>query len=220
MEDAEARSARAAYLMAAAGHDLRQPLQVIAMALDRIAPGLSDPRGREWLQIAAGEVSRLNAGLSELALAARLAEPDLSLVDVAEILRAAAEGWRHHAMARGLRLRVIDRPWVVKTDPRLLMTVVRNLVGNAVQHTAAGGVLVACRRRADGVRIDVVDTGPGLPEGELGALFEPYRRGKADGEGLGLGLTLVRDAADRLGCGLSVCSRPGKGARFSVTIPD
>ena len=218
MEDAEARSARAAYLMAAAGHDLRQPLQVIALALDRIAPGLTDAGQLDWLDVARGEVSNLSEGLTELAVAARLAEPQTHLVRLDDLLTDATVGWRHHAAARGLRLRVVARPWTVRSDRRLLSTIVRNLVGNAVHNTRSGGVLVACRRRSDGFRVDVIDTGPGLPEGEVAELFEAHRSGRPGG--LGLGLTLVRDAAERLGCHITICSIAGRGSRFSITIPE
>jgi signal transduction histidine kinase len=220
LEDAEARSAHVAYLMAAAGHDLRQQLQVISMALDRMAPALLEPRQLDWLKIARGEVASLGAALSELAIAARLAEPEPQLVRLAELVTTAVDGWRHHAVARGLRLRVREGAWTVRSDPRLLLTILRNLIGNAVQHTSSGGVLVACRRRRAGVTIDVIDSGPGLPEVEVARLFEPHRRGTGDGDGLGLGLALVRDAAERLGCLVSVRSTAGRGSCFSLTIPD
>ncbi len=134
-----------------------------------------------------------------------------------DVFGAAAASWRHHARARGLRLRILPTRQTVRADARLLTTIVRNLVGNAVKHTHTGGVLVGCRRRPEGVRIDVIDTGPGFAARER--LFEPREHGDADLEGLGLGLAIVRNAADQLGFPLDVQSTAGRGSRFSLTIP-
>jgi len=215
----EAQRIRGAYLMAAAGHDLRQPLQIMAMALDALRRSRLTAGQLEWLSAATDEIYSLSAGLTDLAVSARLSEPECAPVPLRDVLAVAAESWRRHAAARGLALRVRQTDLVVRSDPRLLTTIVRNLVGNAVKHTRAGGVLVGCRPRAEGVRVDVVDTGAGLPGGVLTEMFEPHRRGAASVEGLGLGLAIVRDAIERLGCTLSVRTVEGQGTRFSLTIP-
>jgi signal transduction histidine kinase len=211
---------RSAYLLAAAGHDLRQPLQVISMLLDGLALGLAEPRRGAWLAIARGEISNLSADLQDLAFAARLSEPAVTVLALTDVIRGAADSWRHHAAARGLELRIRDTDCRVRCNPRLLATILRNLIGNAVKHTTTGGVLIGVRRRPDGVRIDVIDTGPGVEQDQIARLLEPHQRGTANAEGLGLGLAIVRDAAERLSCGLSVRSRSGRGSRFSVTIPN
>jgi signal transduction histidine kinase len=213
----EAQRRRAAYLIAAAGHDLRQPLQVITMALDALGGSHLATRQLEWLSAATNEISRLSAGLTDLAVAAQLGEPEQIGVPLGQVLALAAESWRPHAAARGLTLRIRQTDLVVRSDPRLLTTILRNLVGNAVKHTRAGGVLVGCRQRTDGIRVDVIDTGPGLPG--IAEVFEPHRRGATSDEGLGLGLAIVRDAVERLGCMLSVQTSDGRGTRFSLTIP-
>jgi signal transduction histidine kinase len=215
----EAQRLRAAYLIAAAGHDLRQPLQVIAMALDALAQSRLAARQLEWLSAATDEISNLSAGLTDLAVAARLGEPERTNVPLVDVLGLAAESWRRHAAARGLELRIRRTDLIVQSDPRLLTTILRNLVGNAVKHTRSGGVLVGCRPRTEGVRIDVIDTGPGLPGGDHTGLFDPHRRGEESGEGLGLGLAIVRDAVERLGCTLRVQTVERRGTRFSLTIP-
>ena len=219
LDRSEARCRRIAYLMAASGHDLRQPLQVIAMALDRLLPDISNPAQVRWMQIALGEVSGLAAGLTDLAVAARLTAPEPRTLFLQDIFGVAAASWRHHATARGLQLRIMPTRQTVRADARLLSTIVRNLVGNAVKHTRSGGVLVGRRRCAEGVRVDVIDTGPGLAAGELTRLFEPRQRSDSDPEGLGLGLAIVRDAAEQLGFALEVQSTVGSGSRFSLTIP-
>ena len=220
MRRSEAERNRGAYLIAAAGHDLRQPLQIIAMVLDALRRSHLTANQLEWVSAATDEIYSLSAGLTDLAVSARLSEPECTRVPLRGVLSVAAESWRRHAAARGLELRVRRTDLVVRSDPRLLTTIVRNLVGNAVKHTRAGGVLVGCRPRAEGVRIDVVDTGPGLPDGLFTHIFEPHRRGEASPEGLGLGLAIVRDAIERVGCTLSVRTTEGHGTCFSLTIPN
>jgi signal transduction histidine kinase len=216
----EARQRQAAYLMAAAGHDLRQPLQIIAMALEALAQSRLAEREREWLGAAIDEISHMSAGLTDLAAAARLRAPERTRVPLCDVFALAAESWRRHARARGLELRIRQTDLVVRSDPRLLTTILRNLVGNAVKHTHTGGIIVACRARAEDVRIDVIDTGPGLPIGALAGCFGPHPRGETSVEGLGLGLAIVRDAVERVGCTLSIQTTEGRGTRFSLMIPD
>jgi signal transduction histidine kinase len=213
----EAQRLRTAYLIAAAGHDLRQPLQVIGMALDALSQSRLATRQLEWLSVATDEIANLSDGLTDLAVAAHLAEPEFKDVPLARVFALAAESWRRHATARGLDLRIRQTDLVVCSDPRLLITILRNLVGNAVKHTRAGGVLVGCRQRTDGICVDVIDTGPGLPS--AAEVFKPHRRGAANVEGLGLGLAIVDDAVERLGCMLRVQTTEGRGTRFSLMIP-
>jgi len=216
----EALRIRGAYLMAAAGHDLRQPLQIIAMVLDALARSRLSASQLEWLKVAAGEISSLSASPTDLAFAAQLSEPERTRVPLRDVLGLAAESWRRHATARGLELRIRQTSLVVRRDPRLLTTILRNLVGNAVKHTRAGGVLVGCRPKAEGVRIDVVDTGPGLPRGVFKDVIEAHEEGEGSVEGLGLGLAIVRDAIERVGCTLSIRTIEGRGTCFSLMIPN
>ncbi|MET3528517.1 sensor histidine kinase [Phenylobacterium koreense] len=209
---------RLAYLLAIAGHDLRQPLQVVLLALDRVATQDARTGSPDWLAIARAEVRNLAASLADLARSARLSEPEPVRTRLGALLRAATNEWRHHAAVKGLRLAVVDSNLSVIADPKLLLTAVRNLIGNAVGHTRAGGVVVGVRRQAGGCRIDIVDTGPGLDVDGVAALFEPHRRGASDMEGLGLGLAIVRDSAERLGVQIGLASAPGRGARFSLTL--
>lgn len=216
---ARGEARRCAYLLAAAGHDLRQPLQVMLIALRRVAPHLEDATGSEWLRIASTAAETMTESLTDLAYAARLSGVERQEVELGDLIRQAAESWRHHAAIRSVRLAVVDTEVRVRSDPRLLATVIRNLVGNAVGHTKGGRVLVGVRRAPQAVRIDVLDTGPGLPPGEAERLFEPHWRGDEMAGGLGLGLAIVRDTAERLGGVLTVASTPARGARFSLAIP-
>lgn len=216
---ARAEARRCADLLAAAGHDLRQPLQGVLIALRRVAPLLRDAPQAEWVRIATTAAEAMAESLADLAQGARLSRVETRDVQLGELLRTAADSWRPHADLRGVRLRVVGTGIRVRSDPRLLATVARNLIGNAVGHARGGYVLVGVRRTSRAVRIDILDTGPGLPPGDAARLFEPHQRGDGMAGGLGLGLALVRDAAQQLGGGLTVASTPGRGARFSLEIP-
>ena len=220
LRQSEVQRVRAAYLIAAAGHDLRQPLQVITMALDALAKTGLASRQLEILSAAGAEISSLSAGLTDLAVASRVREPVRTHVPLQEVMAIAGESWRTHAAVRGLKLRIRQTDLVVRSDPRLLTTILRNLVGNAVKHTRDGGVLIGCRWRSEGVRVDIVDTGPGLPIGALADGFEPSGPSEPTFEGLGLGLAIVRDAIERVGCSLRVQTSAGRGTRFSLLIPE
>jgi CheY-like chemotaxis protein/anti-sigma regulatory factor (Ser/Thr protein kinase) len=111
---------------------------------------------------------------------------------------------------------------VVRSDRRLLRRLVQNLVSNAIKYTPAGRVLVGCRRRGDRLRIDVCDTGVGIPESQQRDIFVEFHRldqGARIARGLGLGLSIVERVARVLGCEIEVDSEVGRGSRFAVTVP-
>jgi signal transduction histidine kinase len=207
--------------MAVAGHDLRQPLQVIGMVLARLADRAGDARDLSWLDIANGEIARLSAGLDHLAVLSREDDcatggPVIGDLCVDAVLAETAAAWRHHASAKGLRLKVIRSGLVVRSNARLLGVVVGNLVSNAIKYTDHGGVVIGCRRRGGRAVIEVVDTGRGFAE-TSDVVFSPYWRADHDEKGLGLGLSIVRRTADLLGHDVGIRSRPGLGSRVSLT---
>jgi two-component system CheB/CheR fusion protein len=111
----------------------------------------------------------------------------------------------------------------VRSDPRLLEQMIRNLLSNAVKYTNKGKILLGCRRRGDKLRIEVWDTGIGVPEEQLQAIFEEFHQldnpARERSKGLGLGLTIVERLANLLGLAVDVRSRPGKGSMFAVEVP-
>lgn len=123
------------------------------------------------------------------------------------------------AAEKGLTLRIGGIDANLETDRTLLRSIVQNLLSNAVRYTARGGIIVGARRRGRQVRIDVVDTGAGIPEDKQDLIFREFERLGTGGEaGVGLGLAIVDRAARRLGATVTLASVQGKGSRFSVTF--
>ena len=140
-------------------------------------------------------------------------------------MTALAEEYRVQTLQKGLEFRYVPCSQTVATDRQLLGRVLRNLLANAVRYTAAGRVLVGCRRDRSGLRIEVWDTGPGIPSEEQEAIFVAFHRvvaatppAEPDG-GLGLGLATVSRLAALLDFTVAVRSTLGKGSAFSVVVP-
>ena len=128
-----------------------------------------------------------------------------------------------HAQSKGLALKVIPCRHFIRSDPRLLEQMVRNLLSNALKYTQRGRVLVGCRRHAGNLRIEIWDTGLGIPASELDAIFEEYHQvdnvARERSRGLGLGLSIVKSLCDLLKHQIRVRSLPGKGSVFSIEVP-
>jgi signal transduction histidine kinase len=132
-------------------------------------------------------------------------------------------GFAPQAQEKGLELRTRPGEWRIRSDPQLLEQLLRKLVSNALRYTERGGVLVGCRRAGGELRLQVWDTGIGIPAAELEAIFDdfyqvanPARRRSA---GLGLGLAIVRGLSQLLGHPVTVRSELGRGSVFEVRVP-
>ncbi|MDE8653889.1 PAS-domain containing protein [Novosphingobium album (ex Liu et al. 2023)] len=209
--------------LAAASHDLLQPLhaaRLFAAALQREEAMTESPlvlRIEEAI-IAAEDLLRALLDISKLDAGGVIPRPEPIVLErfLAEIV----EGVRPQAEEKGLALRLAGAPGVLMADPGLLRSVMQNFVTNAVRYTPTGGVLVGVRRRAGHWRIDVVDTGVGIPEEKRETIFAEFSRiGEVEVDGLGLGLALVQRIARLLGGTIEVASRPGHGSRFSLLLP-
>lgn len=212
-----------ARLMAVAGHDLKQPLQVMIMAIERVRGKVQDRRDRERLDLAVTAGMRMAEELDRLAETSVLqssdAAPRLAPVALHDLFRTIASNWKSHAEAKGLRLVVVPTSAVVVSDPAMLRAILGNLVGNAIKYTEKGRVLLGCRRRGAEVSIDVFDSGTGIAAQHLESIFDAFKQINPASEGLGLGLSIVRRTAEALGHRLDVQSNVGRGTRFSVTVP-
>ena len=231
LKNAKAEAERAVLarskFLAAASHDLRQPVQSLVLLLGVLktqempAPvtrvvGLMEDAlgGLNGLLTSILDVSRLDAGV---------VMPQVQTVDIGALLERLAQEYELLAAGKGLRLTVMSKMLMTRTDPVLLERILRNLVENAIRYTEAGGILLGMRRRGDRVRIDVVDTGIGIAPQHQSHIFEEFYQvgnpARDRHQGLGLGLAIVGRVTRLLGGQLEVSSREGHGARFSLLLP-
>ncbi len=221
--DAERANDAKSRFLAAIGHDLLQPLHAAQLFTDALAEQLPDDARRgtaRQIRGALDSTGDLLAGLLDMSrLEAGGLVPQPRAFPLAEVLDPLASEFRALAAERGLAFRVRPtRAWV-RTDPQLLRRVLQNFLANAVRYTAQGGVLLGVRRDGGRLRIEVHDTGPGIPEAEQLAIFEEFRRGDgAAGQGLGLGLAIADRIARLLDAPLGLRSRTGHGTVFSLTL--
>jgi two-component system phosphate regulon sensor histidine kinase PhoR len=219
---AEADSDFSAALLAMAGHDLRQPLQVITSAHDLLRQILHSDRQREELARAADAVTRLGSMLSQLVEALPLRERSGAHLHVPVWLRPLLEDlaseFAEPARRNGIELRVIPASAAVFSHSVLLSGILGNLIRNAIDYTPRGGrVCVACRGRGSQVRLEIRDSGSGIPADELAKVRRAsYRADVPCSEGLGLGLFIVKRAAGLLGHRVQVASATGRGSCFAV----
>ena len=221
----EADQAKTRFL-AAASHELRQPVHVLALQLETLRTAPLGAEEQATVQRLAAAVAALQAMAGTLLDVSRINAG--TVLPLAPLLRRLADETAALAEARGLRvaLRVHDENAATVTDALLLERVLRNLLDNAVKYTQQGGVLLALRRRsAHGsatLRLEVWDTGPGIAGVDEERVFQDYQRLPSqlhDGSpmpGVGLGLALVRDLVQQLQLRLALHSRPGHGSVFFV----
>jgi signal transduction histidine kinase len=208
-------------LMAVMGHDLKQPVHVVHMALDVLSRRASGSPDDEILEYAHTAIEKLGAELDTLAEASRLDREAVNITrfPIQRVLDSLHDNWSAGARRKGLSLRVRPSSAMVESDERMLETILGNLVGNAVKYTERGGVLVGVRIRRGGPVVEVWDTGIGIPLSERERIFESFHRlDGARSEGLGLGLAIVRRTAELLNCHVGVVSAPGRGSCFRVQI--
>jgi PAS domain S-box-containing protein len=213
--------------LAAASHDLRQPLQTLNLlnrAAKRQAGGDASMLGLlDRQQLALDSMSALLASvldISKLDSGGVTANPTACAID--EVLQRLRSDFEPQAAEKSLELAIERTTEGVQTDPELLRRLLGNLVSNAIRYTQRGQVRVSCVRQQDVVAIDIRDTGIGIPADQLDRVFEEFYqvdRGTQRPEGLGLGLSIVRRLQQLLGCGLEVESGVGEGTTFRVKIP-
>jgi two-component system, OmpR family, phosphate regulon sensor histidine kinase PhoR len=207
------------------GHDLRQSLQVIQGTYALLRSRLEEMPQQAWLDRGERAVRKLTEQLNCLVDAFYLAERDNALEVSSVALGPLFWRLQHEnddaALQRGIDLRAVTTNAHVLSNPVLLGCILRNLLTNAIRYTEPGGrVLIGCRRKGREIRIDVYDTGIGIPEDRLPQIFESFTRLAPErGNGLGIGLSIVRRALEVLGHRIEVRSAVGEGSLFSIYAP-
>jgi PAS domain S-box-containing protein len=224
-EEADRANRAKSRFLATASHDLRQPLQTIRLynaAMFKVA----DQSTRELLQHQANAIDTmarlLNALLDISRLESGAIEPQPVNVSVGDILAELKAEFSEAARARGLQLNATATSVVISTDRTLFYQLLQNLVGNAVKYTDQGAVSVTCVPDAQGLMLEVTDTGIGIPDDKLERIFDEYYQVDTHGAkrmGVGLGLAIVREVARLLGISVTVSSRVGEGTRVRIQIP-
>ena len=226
---AEAQQANSTktHFMAAASHDLRQPIQAASLYAGLMGYRIKDPETRELLGRLQASIDGLNGmlgGLLDLSrLEAGVIVPELTTFATGDLLARLTAEFRAQAETKGIDLRYRSCAVAVRSDVQLLERVLRNLLSNAVTHTSKGRILLACRRRGDHVEFQVWDTGPGIAEQHREIIFQEFRQlhnpERAASQGFGLGLAIVHRIAGLLGLRVTVRSVEGRGSVFSVFVP-
>ncbi|MAO57684.1 MAG: hybrid sensor histidine kinase/response regulator [Alcanivorax sp.] len=212
--------------LAAASHDLRQPVQALQLLLETLSWSELDERQRHTLDSAraASESSSemLNALLDFSRLEAGVIEPRPRPLSLQQLFRKLEMELAPMADEKGLVYRTRDTEATVVSDPALLELILRNLVANAIRYTDRGGVLVACRRRGAGYLIEVYDTGVGIAPDQHRAIFREFHQlGNPERDrrkGLGLGLATAERLATALTHALTLRSIPGRGSVFRLRV--
>ena len=225
LKGAERANATRSRFVAAASHDLLQPLSAAGLFLASMADDPLPPRALEALGKAQSALRSIETLLGALLDISRLESGKLSVsfqdVPLAPLLTRVAQEFEPLAAAKGLTLRVRPGHGTAWSDPVWLRRMLQNLISNAVRYTDRGGVLVGIRHGAAGLRIDVIDSGPGIPPEESEAIFREFHRLNARAsaaEGMGLGLAIVERAAALLGHSVTLRSIVGRGTRFVLHL--
>jgi two-component system, chemotaxis family, CheB/CheR fusion protein len=212
--------------LAAASHDLRQPLQTLALIHGLLEKTVESEKARSLVARADETLGAMSGMLNTLLdinqIKAGTVRAEMVNFPINDLLYRLRDEFTYHAQAQKLALRVVACGLSIHSDPRLLEQMIRNLLSNALKYTEHGKVLLGCRRREGMLSIEVWDTGVGIPNGELEAIFEEYHQldnaARERSRGLGLGLSIVHRFGKLLDHRVHVRSHPGKGSVFAIEI--
>jgi two-component system CheB/CheR fusion protein len=212
--------------LAAASHDLRQPLQALTLLQGLLAKTVQSDASRRLVALLEPTLSAMTTMLNTLLdinqIDTGTVQPHMAEISIGPLLGRLRDEFGIVASAYGLGLRVVPCAHVISTDPRLLEQMLRNLLSNSLKYTKSGRVLVGCRHRPGILSIQVWDTGIGIPESQLASIFDEYHQvdnaARERNRGLGLGLSIVKRLGDLLGHQVRVRSRSGAGSVFSIDV--
>ncbi len=220
-----AQKANTAFL-AAASHDLRQPVQALSLLNGALRRTVKDERAQEMIESQEHSLTAMTNLLNSLLDISRLdagaVTPEIEEFPMQRIIDRLSAEFGRQASHKGLDFSSKPCSVTVRSDPNLLSEIVQNLVSNAIRYTNSGSVRMICECLGDTCRLEVVDTGIGIESDQLEAIFQEFHQAKTPGsstEGFGLGLAIVRRLADLLGHEVGVESEPGRGSMFYVSVP-
>ncbi|MCF3974982.1 chemotaxis protein CheB [Paracoccus salsus] len=227
MDEADRATRAKSRFLAAASHDLRQPLQSMALLhnlLARNRPSTEGVRLAALLDQTLNSMTRmLDSMLDVNRIESGIVRPDIRPVAIGPLMQRLAVEFGPLCDLKGLRLRSVPCSAWVCTDLQLLEQMLRNLLSNAMKYTPKGGILMGCRRRGEELHVVVCDTGIGVTEAETVQIFDAYRQGEKaaalSAGGLGLGLSIVQRLAELMEHPITLRSTPGEGSSFSITLP-
>ncbi len=223
-QEAERANNAKTRFLAAASHDLRQPLAALSLYLGLLRSRLASADA-PLMHSVDDCVSSLTELLDDLLdvskLEAGVVSTELSDFSVDELLQRQVSVHSASAEQKGLRLRLHRTGFMAHTDQVLLARMVGNLIANAIRYTEQGGILLGCRRHLGRWWVEVRDTGIGIPQDQIGLIFEEFRQlgHGARNHGSGLGLAIVAKTAALLGLQVRVRSTPGRGSLFAIELP-
>ncbi len=221
---AEQANAAKSRFLAAASHDLRQPLQTLALVQGILAKTVQGENAQRLLvrldDTLGAMAGMLNTLLDINQIDAGTVKVEQSDFPINDLLVRLRDEFTYHAQAKGISLRVVACSVRLRSDPRLLEQMLRNLLNNALKYTRQGKVLLGCRRQGDRLSLQVWDTGVGIQEEDTQLIFDEYHQldnpAREHSRGLGLGLSIVRRLGELLDHQINVRSCVGKGSVFSV----
>ena len=223
--EADAANISKTKFLAAASHDILQPLNAARLYVTSLVERGSreDRRLIDNIDASLEAVEEIFGALLDMSrLDTGALRPEFASFRIDELMRQIELEFAPLAATKGLDLTFVPCSLVVRSDRRLLRRLLQNLVSNAIKYTPGGRVLVGCRRRNDDVRIDVYDTGLGIPQSKWRDIFVEFHRldqGAKIARGLGLGLSIVERVARVLGSKIELDSESGRGSHFAITVP-
>ena len=226
-QELELANAAKSRFLAMASHDLRQPLHALGLFVAQLRTPLKSAERTKTIERVDATRKEMNEMFNSLLdmsrLDAGILTPKITEFPIARLLQKIETAFDQAAREKGLRLRVRRSDAWVRSDAMLLERILLNLVSNAVRYTSRGGIIVGCRRRGEMLRIEVWDSGPGIPEdqkqnifGEFFQLTAPERNRYG---GLGLGLAIVDGLCLLLNHQIDLASTVGRGSRFAILVP-
>lgn len=226
-QELELANAAKSRFLAMASHDLRQPLHALGLFVAQLRTPLNSTERTQTIErvdAARKEMDEMFSSLLDISrLDAGMLTPKITEFPIAHLLQKIETTFDQATREKGLQLRVRRSNAWVRSDAMLLERILLNLVSNAVRYTLRGGIIVGCRRRGKTLRIEVWDTGPGIPEDQKHNIFGEFVQVPAQERnrsgGLGLGLAIVDRLRLLLGHQIDLASSVGRGSRFAIELP-